>query len=363
MSELLDQLGAHTLSPDTVAFELIPTEQLRDRLVTSVLAARRRVIVQGMSMTYDDETSPLFDLLVEKAPQIDDVMLLPDAYSLRFSDAHKRINPFGEKARAIRRFVRYTDTLTDEGGKVRFTNPYGHLQANPYAGRNHMKFVVVDDELYDFSGVDWKTNGFRYIDSMLFCESAPLANNLAALAMRSYITGRLDTGIDLPQKIDATSRAITDTGMPGRSAIYDHAVLQLAASDVTGITFLSQMRPTGRMERVLLDKQHALGPDSVRVFSNAANRLVLPARVTEMAKRALSDLAVEQLDTEYYLHEKLVLVTYDLRPPLVIKGSHNLLERGVRYGTQDRMLFTTEPGLTGQVMDYLEILGIDMHGL
>ena len=342
----MSELSTQPASTQNVEFTLIPADELQERYVASVRSATSRVVLQSMSMTYGEATAPILDAVAEQAGDID-VLLLPDSFSERFDAAHLAVNPFGDHAQAIKDFKAYTAGLQERGGRVRFTNPYPSILSHPYRGRSHIKFLIADDDVYDFGGVDVKRTGFRNADSMVRYRSAELADRLHRFAELTYKLGHLSQLADSREVIDDASYVITDMGAPGRSAIYDEVARLFEAPDTVGITFLSQFRPTGQIEQALIAKSKQ-NQDGVVVFCNRPNQLVIPAHITETLRARRSKLEVGHLPDGSYLHEKVALVTRENAPTILIKGSHNMLDQGVRYGTAERMLFTTDPGLVEQ---------------
>ncbi len=342
--------------------ELVSANELPEYYIHDIAVAEHRIIIQSMSMTYSAETEEVLDAVMEKAGTIPLVRVLASDFSQRFDDAHLVVNPFGRHAKNVRKFVHFMTELQARGTEeCRVEAGFCHqpvtrrprFLTNPYAGQNHDKTAVADDIVYDFGGVDLKTTGFSNLDSMFRFTSRVWADERDRRSKLIYENNRLDTTADLPPYIlDEHSYVIVDTGQPGRSAIYEEVTRLVDDSEVTGITFLSQMTPEGELAQILEVKQRELGAEKVVVASNRPSKLVLPARLKEAVLSRFSDLELSYPENhEDYLHEKILIVYFKDKPTLVIKGSHNMLEQGVTFGTAEQMLFSTDPIIVAEVED------------
>ncbi|UCE25658.1 MAG: phosphatidylserine/phosphatidylglycerophosphate/cardiolipin synthase family protein, partial [Candidatus Zixiibacteriota bacterium] len=69
-----------------------------------------------------------------------------------------------------------TDMITD-GTSVRFVNPAGPLLVR-FAGRNHKKIIVIDDNISYLGGINFSEHNFHWHDMMIRIESRELADYL-----------------------------------------------------------------------------------------------------------------------------------------------------------------------------------------
>ena len=325
-------------------------QDLPERYLSEIQQEEHRIIIGSMSMTYSEATAHILEALVEKA---EIVTMLPDSFSLHFDDAKLRLNPFGTHAKNIRRFKAYAKALEEKGARVAFTNPYrvpGRLPLlNPYAGRSHDKYAIFGNRVYDFGGVDIKTTGFRNIESMVYCVSEDWADTREERAAYLYEHKTPDTADDLTYQLNNDSTVWVDTGKPGRSQFFKNMMTLLAEEDVTGITLLSQLRPVGEREKVLLKKQQELGREKVVVVGNRPEQLVLPGHIAEFVLRHTSQLQTHTLaNPDDYLHEKGLLVYRKDQPTLLSKGTHNFHPAGIKGGTVEQMLVTTDTHLVAR---------------
>ncbi|HMS49997.1 MAG TPA: phospholipase D-like domain-containing protein [Candidatus Saccharibacteria bacterium] len=353
---------------EAINFDLVSAADYPGWLEERVGEAQNRVILQAMEIAYDSATQPLFDDLVQIAE--DDkvtVRLVADAYSTLFSDALPFVQPNLRKAyqgwRETRKFGAFMMRLQEAGGEATTINRYlfagrGLLRFHPWANRNHMKGAVVDDWVALGGGVNLSGDAFSNKDFMLVAKDPTLANWFDELTKHETAVRALDLATDFRVPIDETTQLLVDVGSPGQSIIYDTVCATAERDDVVGIKFVSQMRPSGRLEQILAERQDALGADSVRISINDHSQFRHPARLQEFLNAYNPQMIVHKPTDGSFIHAKAIIFTRADGKKMSISGSHNFNERGVQYGTGELAICTTNPDTVDQIETFFDTLPV-----
>jgi phosphatidylserine/phosphatidylglycerophosphate/cardiolipin synthase-like enzyme len=153
-------------------------------------------------------------------------------------------------------------------------------------------------------------------------------------------------------KIDDTTTVLVDSGKKPKSIIFD-TTIQAVADAKSSIYFTSQLIPDGKFLNALFNayrnkkdviviapKNNSFSP----MFSllNKINRLAM-----NIKKRNVPIIFLDKM-----LHAKLTII--DKR--LVVFGSHNMSQKGVRMRTTEIAIMSTNSELVNNLCEYFDKL-------
>jgi len=328
---------------------LTPFEFLAD-FRTEAQGAKQRVWAQAMSMETGTSQNMFFDAIREANERGLDVKLRIDWFShLTSRDgihsviAVKSLLGLTQRPGPNRlENERMFKTLQENGIDIQFTN-YPKLWEIilPYFGRNHMKMYIVDDVVY-LGGMNIEDSCFEQVDFMV-----KLADPEVVEEASKQFEYENPTGKDKKVDFSVGDSLLIDSGKPGRSIILDTAIglVKGARSSVRNISFFT---PDGPLIRAL-NTAHQRGID-VEVLKpdvkwKSIYGIINLKNTTEMK---LGHLEVPFARSSGGIHAKLLVVDNEV----AIFGSHNLMESGVKAGTQEIAYMTINPELVRNLMGF-----------
>ena len=320
--------------------DLLTAQTYYDELAAAIPEAHNRILINAMNVSWNGKTAPLAESLMAALTRNVQVTIVGDAYT-RLDDSLDRISG----NRHIHKGWRQTETvsrqLQEAGARVTYL---GKLGLNPFKGRCHTKITVIDDTAYAFGGVNFFDKGFGFQDYMLRSKDPLLADSLGSLVV-DIARGRLPDH-DMATALDEHNTLLFDVGTPGKSIIYDEACgLVERARNVWCVT---QYPPSGRLS----DALRAIG--ATCYFNRLQSGLgSLPANMSIMLDNLRRPIK-NQYDHKKYLHAKCILAEMPDGSKQLLTGSHNFSYRGVRYGTKEIALRSSDEGLWQQLYEFIQ---------
>lgn len=306
-----------------------------------------RVVVGTMSFDHNDPlVAELFKSLGEAAQRDITTILVVDAYCFLIG-THNLPGPllFSQNAKhfSLPQFTAKTHVLNklrSYGVRVGVTNVPSHRFSNPFAGRSHAKYAVINDTAYIGgcnldSSVDY--------DLMLSYPSQRLADWLEHYAqdlIRNNGSGSLYRQ-DCSFNIDRQTKLLLDSGVPGQSEILQYAyhVIDHARQD---LIMTCMLFPDGSVMQHLI-KAHERGV-RIRLLCNHPNKLGFPDNLYHrfQMRRHQGSIPASFYDhqlpqTGEFLHLKVLS-----SEKAAIVGSHNFVDIGVKLGTIEMALYTED---------------------
>jgi cardiolipin synthase A/B len=322
-------------------YQILPAPAYFERLVQDIAGAQHSVTIVAHLLVHDDATHSLFPALEAAAQRGVAVTIVFDIFSryyltrgllpynpLRHPNAHNLAATLGALER-----LRGLGAQVTELGRIR--------RLNPYRGRCHSKFSVVDDVVYCFGGVNLYRPALRAADYMMRLVHAGLAAQLREVAAHLAAGGLRP---DHRWQLDAQSELLVDHGSPGHSIIYDQ-VCQYAAQ-ATRAYIVSQFYPSGRLAG-LLRRTHTI------CYINQPSRAPWHIAVMLVADQLRTGLR-SQYQRPQYLHAKFALFELPGGRRALVAGSHNYTWPGVAYGTQEIAIASTDELLWQQLYAYMQ---------
>jgi phosphatidylserine/phosphatidylglycerophosphate/cardiolipin synthase-like enzyme len=243
------------------------------------------------------------------------------------------------------------EELQDAGGTYKVINQPGKRFRNPISGRSHIKFSIINDIVYT-GGCNLDSDS--HIDEMIRWEGRAVADRLINLGHKIEETGVVKLAMgdqDMAFNVDDTTEMLIDSGVKGQSIILQRA-LDLIDRAQEFIVISSQFFPNDVTSRHLL-AAHKRGV-KIRVFYNHPSQFDLPHNllhysVVGKAKLSLPKKFFADAQRATYIHAKVVVSEI-----AAIIGSHNQVSIGVKLGTAELDLYSSDPAFGRRILDTLD---------
>lgn len=321
---------------------LLPGKQYVTDLIERIETARERVaIVTTIFHNDSDQMEQFVRALCAAAERGVDVSFCVDTYTYLEPNGPWRHLLKDQSAQAYRA-IRNERRLKNAGVKFRWLGRNANFGV---MGRTHLKWSIIDDTVYSFGGVNLYDMGVTNADYMFRVTNQNLAD---AFMNRHAQLIKADKGNHAGKNrmIELSSRThiIFDGGMPFHSEIYNRAIE--LAQKAESILFVSQYCPTGKLARVLRNKNAKLYFNHWEAAS-ALNTLVIKAGMRS-----------SQFETRYkrepYLHAKFIIYTMPGGEKWALTGSHNFQAGGVALGTRELCLETNSPSIIHELESFFK---------
>lgn len=309
-------------------------------LTLSVKHASNRVYITCPVMTDDPATHELVEALLATATRGVEVNMAVDAFT--FAELGGYVFPLNRRNKASREAARMADRLAT--ASVSFHRLGDDYKLNPFAGVTHTKWCVVDDAVYSFGGTNLYEFGLSHVDYMLRCQDSRLAQDLINQQQKIITSDRQARAYHGYQSSFPLGTVYIDSGQPGNSAIYERACE--LASKAQKITLVSQYCPSGPLAALLRQK-------NARVYFNQPINTSFYTRLfiyATMRRAHLRSLYKKQ----QYIHAKFIIFEMPSGQTIALTGSHNFSYGGVKFGTKEIALETTNRQVCRQLEEFLQ---------
>ncbi|HYG83677.1 MAG TPA: phospholipase D-like domain-containing protein [Verrucomicrobiae bacterium] len=314
--------------------KLLPADIYYQQLVQHLNRAQKDIVLAAMVCYFEPGMEKLFAALEASAARGVKIHIIIDAYNdFLFS---QDFNFF--KARAYKQRIRATNNklqkLAAQGVAI---TRLGSVGINPFKGRFHQKVSLIDDVVFFAGGVNLTHESFLNNDYMLFIKDATLARRL-----NEYYDNEVKTNESFTYEISPSHTLLIDGGKPNESIIYQRAIE--LSTRAKRITYVSQMAPSGPLAGLLAAK-HAT------IYTNRVAQLLSPAAIDQLAFFLRYRLA-NSYQKEQFLHAKYLLFELESGERKLLSGSHNFSYRGVRYGTHELALESSDASLYAEFAQF-----------
>ena len=216
-----------------------------------------------------------------------------------------------------------------------------------FAGRTHSKWLIVDDTVFSFGGVNIDKASFENTDYMWKIEKNPiLADALFAQHLRLLKADRAGHATKSKSvEIDQKTNLLIDGGLIGDSVIYRRACS--LANKADSIILVSQYCPTGKLNRILKRKNTTLYFNHWRQAS-WMNKLLIQFGMVFTRRRTM-------YQQKNYLHAKFIIFTMPGNKKIAITGSHNFMFSSVLIGTREVAIETSDNAYIKQLERFLDL--------
>lgn len=227
-----------------------------------------------------------------------------------------------------------------------FPNAFGFYYAGlspTYTGRSHIKSAVVNDKLY-VGGIS--LDATDRLDAMVSVENAELAYNVLLLSRAAMISSSVKEFLrgkdyDITFDEQTESQLIVDAGVRNQSHIFNEAIAIIGDAQEQ-LVYASEQFPNARIGKHLLrafnrgvDVKIALNHPSKHDRYTGIHAMILASAKKKYPAEFFSNQLPEDFPT---LHTKAL--ASEKRATI---GSHNLNEIGVRLGTAEMNIVSSEP--------------------
>lgn len=301
--------------------------------------AKHRVYFMSLMLTEADTTSDFITALGDAAERGVSVKLAVDSFT--YGELGGHFVPYKYFTKHARNATSFVKRLSSQGVKF---NWLGRFSTTPVNGRTHIKFLVVDDTVYAFGGVNLAGPDAEFSDYMFRCENTRLADDLvhefgqitkADKKGYTYRSHSLSFG---------DSTVYTDGGFQGDSIIYRRACE--LSREASKVLLVSQYCPTGKLGRILKSTPSKLYFNPPEL----ANGMWFNKTVIAIG------MLFSQHKTIYrrkkYIHSKFMIFTMPDKTKIVLSGSHNFVYGGVLLGTREIALESRDPRVISQIENY-----------
>lgn len=315
----------------------MPAASYFDALMTGIPRAQKRIVIHAMIIWWGPHNEQLVPLLIDAAKRGVEVRFVGDIYS-KFQALMPRLSrPAGS---SWQHTVEVNDRLKKAGVRITYT---GKVGLNPYKNRCHSKITLIDDHIYTFGGINFSDDSFENHDYMLEMHDASFAEELYTLVSTLEQSPKQSLP-DHRQPIGNDATLLFDGGTPGTSAIYETACDIVARAKK--VYFVSQMSPSGKLAKLLTETDY-------ECYLIRPSQAEPPANL-ELAWNTLRYGIKNRYTGEQYIHAKFILTENHDDSKHIISGSNNFSWRGVKYGTKEIAIHSTNPELWQDFYTFLQ---------
>lgn len=318
-------------------YTIIDAKAYQKELPLAIDAAKDKITIAAMGVLWDDGTQAIRQALLRA--------LLRGVWVNIFADIYSKslfiYNPFVPKnflqaphARRVSN-TRMAELLA-AGATVQYI---GTMQLNPYKGRFHQKFTIIDSTSYFAGGVNMVGGDFAHTDYMIKTENPAVVSTLEKI---THLVTK-DTK-NHSYTLDDKTSLLVDGGEPHSSLIYDRAVE--LASEAASIIYVSQHTPNDKLARLLRQKD-------ARLYYTRPLQMENPAALRQFIDRVWYGLPNSYLKPPY-LHAKCLLFTMPDGSKKLISGSHNFTHQSVSYGTREIAIVSSDTQLWDQLYNFVK---------
>ncbi len=321
--------------------KLIPASDLAHDAIKAINQAAHRVVVVVTTLRDDDERShELIEALCRAGDRgvlvsvcVDTVTYLePKEFLLR--------SPKRQPARAYQA-MKLERHLKKHGSNFRWLGRTGNISV---AGRTHSKWIIADDTVYSFGGVNLDSASFDNNDYLLQFVDRNLADSLFKEHMRLVGADRGAHALrNHTFEVNDKSTVLIDGGLTGNSIIYRRACA--LAREAETIVLLSQYCPTGKLSRILKRKNATLYFNHWKQAAWVNKAMIRFGMLFARHQTGYTRSA--------YLHAKCMICTMPSGKKVAITGSHNFMFGSGMMGTREIALETTDPHLIKQLERFI----------
>lgn len=322
---------------------LLTSQDYAKDAAKKIAKATSRVALVVTTFHADDELSKaIVDELCKASERGVLVSVCADSYTYTEPKEFILRSPKRHPARAYRA-IKVERLLKKSGVEFRWL---GRSSNFGFAGRTHSKWLVVDDVVYSFGGVNIDHESFMNTDYMIRIHDANLADNLFSQHLRLLKADKGGHALRSREvRINTTSSALIDGGLVGDSLIYRRACK--LAKQAESITLVSQYCPTGKLNRIL-KRKHATLYFNHWKHASWMNRVLIRFGMAFSRQRTLYQQA-------NYLHAKFIIFIMPDGRKVALSGSHNFMYGSVAFGTREVALETTDTQIIKQLEKFLTV--------
>ena len=322
--------------------KLLSSADYTPEVIKSIRNARHEIAIIATTFRSDDTRSEaIIDELCKAADRGVAVSVHADTFTYLEPKEFILFSPKRQPSRAVQA-IKLERRLKSHGIQFYWLGRKANVILT---GRTHTKWIVIDDIVYSFGGLNLDNESFSNIDYMFKIRDSKLAEVILAEHVRIRRADRGGAGIrNHTYKLDNSTDVLFDGGLIGSSLIYRRTVE--LAKQAEYITLVSQYCPTGPLVRILKAKHATLYYNHWRNASSVNRALIglgmLTAKSTTIYRHNI------------YLHAKFAIFTMPNGDKVAISGSHNFMFGSGVVGTREVAIETSDPHIIRQLEKFCE---------
>ncbi len=312
----------------SASMKLVRSKDYVDALVSDISKAKHSVVLFSHIIAYDSRTSSLIDALCEASLRGVKVDVAGDVFTLGILGGWKStpLTP-NKRIKALRDMMK---KFKASGVQYRWIGQFGPFL---FAGRTHVKWCLIDSVVYSFGGVNLYAKGLSVTDYMFRVKDKTLARRMRYEHQRIARSDRKGSFYKSHRFSSKAGAVLFDGGRVADSIIYKRACA--LAEEATDITFVSQYCPTGKLGKIMQEKNANLYFSHWKQ-ADGLNRALIRSSMFFTGYKTLYPRST-------FIHAKFIIFTMSDGSKIALTGSHNFVRGGVVLGTREVNLETDNP--------------------
>lgn len=320
-----------------MSVSLVSTTDYSKRVVAHINRATRRVYVLSMIIQQNNDASHIITALNRASHRGVYVDVMGDAGTRHFTE--DQFSPRSAFRSQVDLTYNITNRLRSSSAQFHWLGKY---QPFLFAGRTHAKWIVIDNTVYSFGGINLHQGFTNESDFMLVIADRHLADIIVHEHQSIAHADKTESAYVSASYSCDVGTVLVDGGLPGNSIIYKRATdLISRASDVILVT---QYCPTGKIVRALQATPSTVyynPPGSADFFTN--NFIRFGKKLHDIPSRYRG---------KKYIHAKYLIATLPNGTKEVITGSHNFVSYGEILGTREIAMHSSDRRVIDLVESY-----------
>ena len=319
--------------------ELISASKVIPEITKDINNAKKRICVISTILIDDDTTEPAIKALKAAARRGVKVKVANDIFA--YGELAKELRPFKAWKKRFNKLSGMRKSFRNN--KVDFTW-LGKAKFLIFTGRTHTKWVVIDDIVYCFGGINLYKIGLETCDYFFKFEDKTVANLLFETYKNILKSDKTGSGYKSHEIKYKNSKILIDGGFMGDSIIYKRACE--LAEKATAATLVTQYVPYGKLAK-------SLKKIDSKLYFNIPDNASFLNKVTIKFGMMRSGLKTDYKRPRY-IHAKFIIFTMRSGKKIAISGSHNLVSGGVLLGTREIAIETSNPNYIKQLEKFIK---------
>lgn len=310
---------------------LVGVKDYQEELLRLIKGSEFRVLLETMVVDSYGAMEGILEACIAASARGVEVTIVYDRYSAFSAVTERGIG-------GVRRLKAALNRLKSNGIKLR---KVGKISMNPFAGRNHIKAVIVDDDVFIGGGVNLTGGSFDMHDYMLRFHDTRLADTLFE---RLPVIAE-ERSPDSEVEIDDESKLIVDGGTRNSSLILKQAKAMVGRA--TSIYYVSKL-PPGQGLQDLMKGRTKLWFNGIRIASGFDKLAVLMGYPWLRFK--------SEYGGRKPIHSKFIVTKTKDGQLEALAGSHNFSPLGVLFGTQEAAIYTKNEHICKDLLRFIDTL-------
>lgn len=344
------------------SFTILSRSKYFLQLAHDINATQAGDTVRLMTMAFrpeKPEIQPIIAALNDAASRGVDVHLITDAMPFLLGNSFAKgpllfsrsISKHLKQPFALRRDT--LETLHTHGGQYTIINKPTKFPHNPLARRSHIKLALINDIVYtggcNLSDIDHIDLMVRWHDQ----KTAAWLMDFTDTVIASQNVRSAMHGTDTTFTVNNQTKLLLDSGVPNQSLILEQALKLIDSADEF-ITISCQYFPNGIVAKKL-QTAHKRGVTVKIIFNstkqhNPFHKIVVGGTLRLEKLRLSAPLFADMLPpNHHYVHAKLLATDNG-----TMVGSHNYVPLGVKFGTAEIALLSSDPAFTIHAINALQ---------